>query len=596
MDADESGVRTDGSQAASPERRTRRRRRESSGAHDSSRKFTKYFLIPLGVLAVLGLIGYFAFHPIRNQLRRMKAEASVKEAEADLAAENYELAYRKVTVAVSLAAGNPRVQLAAARTYTKLGLPEALNFWKPALAGPSITTEDRLAYVDACLRFLRADLAAEELDALDSTIGKSPSFQRRVVGYYLLCRDYESAVPYARQAQTANPKDEEFEYLLGRCLIGSKRSDYVEEGRRLLTSIALSPGAWQFEAAQLLINTGKLPTAEARQIARSLEKRSDLMLSRKLVIASLRMTGDREQREKAVTTMLVDWPATDDTERIALGSWGLSMEAPSSVKKYLSTLNTTNAQLRMLAARAYADDGDWTGLDSYLSTQGSAIHEVDKRGLSALREAKQGAADKVRAELQAAMASAISAPAREQATRFSEVSDWAMKAGDPEFAVEALLPLLEVPAHTAWAGRRILDVGSNFKSYAATFPALKALQAYAPNDTSIQVSFAIAGTYLGHDPAKVLDVASKVAADVSPTDWKVVLHAFALSRSGNKTGGLERLEAWTGSVDDLPPMFQVMVAYVRAQGGQRAGARDLTLRINRSPLMIEAARLLDEIQ
>lgn len=84
----------------------------------------------------------------------------VAEAEAALQSGNPGEAYRKVEVALQLAPARTEVRRAAARIHTAVGSPEAVAHWQSVLGAPCTTTEDRLAYIDGCLRFQRADLAS----------------------------------------------------------------------------------------------------------------------------------------------------------------------------------------------------------------------------------------------------------------------------------------------------------------------------------------------------------------------------------------------------------------------------------------------------
>jgi hypothetical protein len=580
-----------------PHRGVRRRRREGSGAHDSSKKFTKYFLIPLFVIGVLSIIGYLCYNPVLTRLRLWKSVRVVADAQSALDAGKDLEAFRKVQVALGLAPNSYAAQRVAARTYAKLGMPEALSFWRAAISSPNSSTDDRLTYIDHCLDLLRSDLAFAQLDLLESSMAKSPEFLKRVVRYYMIVGDYVAAVPYARDAQTADPKDEDLEFILAECLLRSSRPDWSEEGRRLMISIALTSGEKQFIAAQSLAQTGRLPVAEARQIARALEKRSDLTFQRRLAIASLRLMANDEERERMVYDFVGEAKPSDDAERIAFAQWALNSEAPKAAVRYLSTLESTNSELHSLTLEALARAEDWVGMDGFLERRKETLDPLLVSSLSGWRFFRTGDDAKAKAQFTASIDLALQSERRRMIQGLASISWWAARCGFYETAVAALTPLLSDSTQVAWAGTRCVGLHEKVDKISIIFPALRALRAYAPRDASAQLAFSYAALILNQDVPDALEAAREIRGKTkNPSDWKIVLLAFALARSGESAAALEMLDSWEGNLFEAVPKVQIMAAFIKQQAGQRAAARELALKVPRTGFKVEEIAILDSIQ
>jgi hypothetical protein len=575
----------------------RRRRRDGSGAHDSSRKFTKYFLFPLLIIGVLSLIGYLSYRPALQRLRAWKSVKVVEDAKTALEAGKDIEAYRKVQVALGLAPGSYAVQRIAARVHARLGMPEALGYWRSAIESPSGSTDDRLAYVDACLDFVRADLAFAQLEELEPAMAKSPEFLRRVVRYYMVVGDYGAAVPYARDAQTADPKDESLEFLLAHCLSKSSREDWVGEGRRLLSSIALMSGQHQFDAAQLLAQTGRLPVTEARQIARALEKRSDLNFSRRLMIAALRLNANDEERERMVSDFVAESKPTDDSERIAFARWALNVDAPLAASRYLGSFETTNAEIHALNFEAVARAENWEELEKLSARYNETLQPTLIKTMSGWRQFRAGEHDKAKGEFVTAIDLALKAERRQTFPALLSISSWAARCGYLETAVSALQPMLADRSQVAWAGRRSLELCEGIQTLTTAFPSIRALYAYAPRDASTLIAYTYATTVLNLEVKEGLAAAKELDALLKdPTDWKKVLLPFSMSRAGDTVGALEALESWQGDLSTAAPKTRLMAAYIKFHAGQRATARELASQVPRSGFKLEELALLDLIQ
>ena len=122
-------------------RGVRRRRRNGSGAHDSSRKFTKYVLLPGLILSVFGLIAYLVHQPALRALRSWRSVAVVRTATEALDAGRYDEAARGVRVALGLAPSKLEVQKLAARFYQTVGNPDSIDYWRAVTTSPGASED-----------------------------------------------------------------------------------------------------------------------------------------------------------------------------------------------------------------------------------------------------------------------------------------------------------------------------------------------------------------------------------------------------------------------------------------------------------------------
>lgn len=576
------------------DRQQKRRIRKVSGFR-RYHKFTRYVLIPGAILIVVGLLVFFFRRPAMDRLRTWKSDKVIEQAEAEYRAGRLMDVHRKLQVALQLAPLNPKVQRLAATFYTEVNVPDSLNHWQIIITAPDASIEDRLAYVDACLKFFRADLAFAELNSLEATISKSPGFLRRVVRYLILVNDFSGAVPYAREAQVANPRDEELEYLLGLCLVRSSRPDWMQEGRRLLFGLAIASGAQQLAAARELIATGSLTSVEGRQIARAMERRTDLGFGDRLEIAGLRMSSDALERQRVAESLVAEMPPKDDLERIAFASWTLRMQLPRVAKEFLKPLSTTNEALISLRVEALTADGDWTGLAEALDRDARLLPPATTAGAKAMRSRAQGETDQVSAILNSAIDSIASSGVR-AGDQLASLSYWAERAGQTNMAMRALLPLLQIRSSLPTAARRILVLSASVDSLELTLPALRALRGYAPNDRSVQNAFGHVSLLMNEN---IEDAATAIAGLYAATPDNVtvrVLAAFARLRTGKVPAALELLEEGGLDTSVLDPRIKTLVAAIRYAAGQRDTARQLAREIPPSALKLEERKLLESLQ
>ena len=577
------------------DRQQKRRVRKVSGFR-RYHKFTRYVLIPGAISSVVGLLVFFFRRPAMDQLRAWKSDKVIEEADSEYRAGRLMEVHRKLQVALQLAPLNPKVQRLAAKFYTEVNVPEALNHWQIVITAPDASIEDRLAYVDACLKFFRSDLASAELNSLESTISKSPDFLRRVVRYLILVSDFAGAVPYAREAQGASPRDEELEYLLGLCLVRSQRAEWMQEGRRILFSIAVASGAQQLPASRELISTGSLTSVEGRQIARAMERRTDLTFADRLEIAGLRMGNDPAERERIARSLGTEIPPKDDEERVAYAAWTLRMQLPRVALSFLNPLGTTNESLIVLRVEALTQTEDWTGLDEALQRDGSLVPPATAAGAKAFRAKAKGENEQVSAILVSAIDAIGNARSRNWTEQLTTLSYWAERSGQTNLAMRSLMPLLQVRSVLPNAGRRILVLATSVDSLELTLPTLRALRNYAPNDKSVQNAFAHVALLLNENIDDAATAAAELLASNPTNVGNRMILAFARFRQGKFPEALETLEEGGLDASTMDPRLKVLVAVIRHGAGQRDAARQLAREISPSALKLEERKLLEMLQ
>lgn len=393
-----------------------------------------------------------------------------------------------------------------------------------------------------------------------------------------------------------DPKDNELEYLLGVALLRSGNTDWASEGRRLLMSIALSSGARQPLAASTLLNHGSLTAVEGRQIARSLERRSDLAFSDRLMVSGFRLTSDSETRETAVAAVAEDVSPSTDPERIEYVNWCLGVAAPRAARKFVESLQTTNSSLIALRLEAVARMEDWTALDQTLELEGKKLDPILVTGLKAWRQARLGEPDKAAETFRLGISMATELKGQATVERLIWLASTAERASLPLVAIEAWEPLLVNRSTTAQAGRIILEHSSRVNRLEPAHRALRELIRYAPGDIAVQQTYAQSMLILNRD----VEQAAKVAFSLhqsDPTDpYRRILAAFAHFRQGQAAAGLELLEVEGVALETLDPRFQTLVALIRNAAGQRESARALARSIPFERLREEERALLASIQ
>jgi hypothetical protein len=345
-----------------------------------------------------------------------------------------------------------------------------------------------------------------------------------------------------------------------------------------------------------LIATGVLTGVEGRQIARAIERRTDLSFTDRLEIAGLRMSGDRVERERVAQSLLSEIPPKDDEERVAYAGWTLRMQLPNVAKTLLGPLNTTNESLVILRVEALALDGDWNGLSEVLDRDAKLIPPATAAGAKALRAQAKGENDQVTAILNAAIDSIGTSGNRNWVEQLSVLSSWAERAGQTNLAMKALMPLLQVRSALPTAGRRILLLSSGVDSLELTMPTLRALRGYAPNDRAVQNAFAHVSLLLNENVDEAAATATELLAATPDSAAARVLAAFGRLRQSKASAALEMLEEAGLDTATLDPRLKALVASIRHAAGQRDAARQLAREIPASALKLEERKLIESLQ
>ncbi len=508
----------------------------------------------------------------------------------------YTEAGRSVRVALGLAPSKLEVQKLAARFYQIVGNPESIDYWRAVTTSPGASVEDRYAFIDACLRFSRPDVAYEQLNLLEPSVGKAPDFLRRVVRYLIQINDYDAAVPYAREAQVSNPVDEEFEYILGICLLKSSRPLWSGEGWRLLSSVALASGSEQISAARALRETGRLPLTEARQIARAIERRSNLSLADRLLVAGLRAGSDKADREALVASVLSEAAPTTDEDKILCAKWAISLESFSSAKTFLATNIGTNQVLNSLYLEALALDLDWPGIERIVSNSTNLVDDVLLQSIEGWKASLEKNSEKAEAKFKTAIDSAGKKPFSEMVSAYFLISVWAERAQLPNIAIQALEPLLAFRSVAAPAANIMIRNASTLTTIEPAHPAHRALWQYAPKEERIMINFSRSALLLNRELDDAVKTLRLLDAQMPTSQWPAVMLAYGLVRTGKNTEAADLLDSRLTNESHLGPPMQVLLAGAKLALGQKESARQLARSIPRTGLKAEELRILDSIE
>ena len=520
----------------------------------------------------------------------------VRTATEAMEAGRYTEAGRSVRVALGLAPSKLEVQKLAAKFYQAVGNPDSIDYWRTVTTSPGASVEDRYAFIDACLSFSRPDVAYEQLNLLEPSVGKAPDFLRRVVRYLIQIKDYDAAVPYAREAQVANPVDEEFEYILGLCLLKSSRPIWSGEGWRLLSSVALTAGSEQISAARALQETGRLPLTESRQIARAIERRSNLTLEDRLLVAGLRASSNKADREALVASLLSEVAPTADDDKILCAKWAMSLEAPAAAKSYLAANLGTNQVLHSLYLEALALDLDWPGFERLVSTSTNVVDEVLLQSIEGWRASLERDGEKSEAKFKSAIDSAGKRQYSDMVRSLFLVSVWAERSDNPAVAIQAMQPLLAFRAVAAQAANSMIRNAAKLTTVEPAYPAHRALWQYAPKEERIMIGFSHGALLLNRDLEDAVNVLRTLEAQNPTAQWPAVLLAYGLVRTGKNTEAADLLDSRLTNESQLGPPMQVLLAGTKLALGQKEAARQLARSIARAGLKVEEVRILDSIE
>lgn len=569
-----------------------RRRKQYQWGNKWAAKSLKWVAIPVVVVLVLGLVGFFTARPAYRAFKIQRAERLAREAESLFAAEKYQESLKNLGIALLLAPQSFDVNLAAARLYTKIGQPTALNHWQLVINDARASRADRLAYLDAAFQVERYDLLQQELGSRNVLDPLDDELLWRKLRLLVVSSRYDDAVEHARVAQFSRPELPERELLLGEVLIRSSRPEWQQEGRRLLMGLALVDTDQQANASKILRVLTVLAPADAELIARALERKRQPELADLLEGARLRLVARPEQKDQVVETLLAEVGPREFGDRLVVADWLLDSGEPRPVMDLVSAAEAaTNSLAMTFRVESMTARADWSSLDTLLASTNAlaGIHPAVIDAMTATRENARGNAETTEARLRLAVDKATRAP---EARRLLAIAARAAeRAGRPLIAVDAYERLMEFPELTVPAARQVLRLLDPQPELARLHHCISRLHDFTPGDAGVAFEFSYLSTLLGKDLKRA---AESLAGIPTGHPYRALLAAFLKAQTDTTGESLAEFEAAAGDWRTLPPRWQAVYIDVLGRAQQREAARTNARQVDRSRLKTEEKALIEK--
>ncbi len=333
---------------------------------ETKRKWRR--LIGLGLAVTLLLGGFFGGRPLYREVKLWRAHRFAAQGEAQMAEQNWDLAYRSALAALQLSPLDARTLRFMARVLTRLGQEQALPFWNQLLLNPESTHTDRIEMIGLALRLKQWDTAKTQLNiALKQN--PVPAETLQLTSEFLgLQGDIPQAIKYARAAAQSQPTDPATRSYLGRRLLLSPDNAEQQEGKTLLWQLAGGQDTNALQAVLVLVAQTSLTPEESAAAINTLETHPERSLTHEFLALDLKLRLNPEQRQNIIAVAIKKYPPLGDEGLLQLGRW---LNRNKEYAKVLEVISQTQAlasqDLFLVYLDALAGAGRWSDVEIALN-------------------------------------------------------------------------------------------------------------------------------------------------------------------------------------------------------------------------------------
>jgi tetratricopeptide (TPR) repeat protein len=552
---------------------------------DTSRRF----VLLLGALAVLALIGLLGARPAYRWFKNQRALAMVAQGEAAAATNDWAQVGRVVQTTLRLAPEEIRVLRLAARYSSHENLPAGLNYWQMVQSKESLSLDDQYDYASVAVTLGRTDLSAQLLQSLVATNQIDPKVLRLVVIHSQAVGSMNEAINAARRWVSEAPGNEEAENALANLLFGRPNPAERREGRGLLWGLALGKSRFSTNALENLAASPELSQGENLVLLRQIENRPDQLVTSYVLRIKLNPDQKAELVNSMVKAVLEDGSVP---QLAAAASWlADNNQGPRVLDVLPMKIAEKNPVLMTGRLQALLENGQTAEVKRFLELDTSKVEAFMLHCLRAYAAQKEGKPQLMAGHFENALAAAGGAPSR---LRF--VAGYAERIGQPVAAISAYKRLMAWPPATLESAQNILRLASALNDTRTLRESTSQLSNYLPGDRGVAILDAYLGALLQDTSARAKEKLLRLLGD-KPNEADAVL-ALALIelRIGESQSALARLEKLPPSWVQVTPQNATVYAAVLGANEQREAARRLARSLDVSKLRPEEVDLIKEFR
>jgi hypothetical protein len=546
------------------------------------------YVILAAILLVVLAAAIFAARPAYRSLKKWQAHRFVRQAEAMIADNQWQAAYRKAQAALQLSPLDAQSLRLMARLLTLAGHEQALPYWNQLLLSPESTDEDRFQTVAVALRTRQFETAGK---LLNHDLQKQPVPTRALLltsEFFAAQGDPGQALRYARAAVQASPGDTTNNLFLAQRLLSSTNQNEQLEGRRVLAQVAASDDRMALDAALLLSRFVQLSPEETRLCILKLTSHPDRTLAHEFRALDLRLRTEPDKRAELFTEETRKYRSLGDEALVELGRWLNRNREYQRVLEVIPADKAPGSQdLFLVHVDAIAGLGRWSDLEVFLNRTDIPL-EPHVVAIYRVRVAKELG----RTQLVPLYWSQAHQRAAERPDHLLYLAQYAELMGAPEEAIKAYQRLAENPQSAQSAYVALLRLTQQTGSTRDLRDVLRDMHKAFPNDPRPQNDLAYLNILLGENLQESRQLALELHQKNTNTPVHRVTLAFAHLRLNEPAKARELIQIAGYDWSTAPPPLQAVRAAVLGSTGDASAAREIARRIPPGALKPEERSLI----
>lgn len=305
------------------------------------------------------------------RIKDWRAGQFVERSKALLAEQKMQEAFNNAASAMQMRPSLPAVRRAYADVMLAAGRTEGLDILRQMTADGTASPEDRLALVDAALRFGDIPQAERETFALLQSGGRTPDALLRLARVRLAQQKTEDAVQALRESLEAG-SDPQAALLLARVQLAANTPDSTAEALALLRPLARQKDKRGLEALLVLVASPALKSPEGAGWVAALRAHPEATDEQKLAAASAEMQLDPKRYSEIVHRAVAEYRDGTIEQRTQLARWLNQNREYDAVLDVIKPEEAAKrSDLFLIRLDAMAGRGDWKDIGDLL--RGEAI-------------------------------------------------------------------------------------------------------------------------------------------------------------------------------------------------------------------------------
>ncbi len=556
-----------------------------SNIRDTSRRF----LILLGLLAVLALVGLAGARPAYRWFKVKRALSMVREGETAAETGDWIQVGRVVQTTLRLAPEEVRVLRLAARYCTESNLPGGLNYWQMVEQREPLNLEDQYAFARLAVFFGRTDVSSRLLQQLVATNKIAPQVLKLAVLHAEALGSSRDAISAARRWVSESPGDPEAENSLANLLIGQPSPELRREARGLLWGLVLGKGAHSTNAIEKLVASTELSQGENLVLLKQIEDRPDQLVNSYI----LRDKLNPERRPELIESLIKAAVENGSPRQLAAAaSWLADIEKPERILDVLPLrLAESNPTLLTGRLQALMQLGEVTEVKRFLEMDTTKVEPFMLHCLRAFSAKKSNKPQLMAGHFENALTAAGNVPSR---LRF--IAGYAETVGSPAAAISAYRRLMKWPPAMLSASQNILRLATAMNDTHVLRDTVDELSNYLPGDHGVAILDAYLSALLQNTSARSkADLLRQLGEKSAQNDAQLALALIEL-RIGEAPAALSRLEKLPPDWVQASPQCGAVFAATLAANQQRESAGRMARSLDVSKLRPEELELVKALR